>query len=211
MEQYFYKSRWVDSVELHWTVKNRAFCIFNLPILLWGDKSCGCCLFVPSLDKDRCSSFQSLLEIFGAVMFHVKAAVKEKNSFRCLGGPVWSWWFAKLFAWKRMLCHSGLKSSWELAFLQAVGRIGEPIGLRQRKHKFTLPKGACSCCYGFWDGASWCQIVTCSFPPAEYKINFLWFSADTCLNILFGSFLSCQKGEVKAGDELVCFLSDLNW
>lgn len=56
-------------------------------MLLWGDKSCGHHLFVTSLDKDRCSSSQSLLEIFGAVMFYVNA-VKEKNRFVCLGGPV---------------------------------------------------------------------------------------------------------------------------
>lgn len=41
-----------------------------------------------------------------------------------------------------MLCHSDLKSSWELIFLQAVGKTGEPIDLRQRKNALTLPKGA---------------------------------------------------------------------
>lgn len=162
MEQYFYKSRWVDSTELHWTVKNGAFWVFNLLMLLWGDKSCGHHLFVTSLDKDRCSSFQSLLEIFWAVMFCVTAVKESKREklvcvswrsrpawavLRCLpclvfGG--WSWCFAKLFACKRMWCHCGLRSSWELVFLQAIGRIGEPIDLRQRKNKLTLPKRRCA-------------------------------------------------------------------
>lgn len=92
-------------------------------------------------------------------MFCVNA-VKEKNCFVCLGGPVQpglccgaclalslvagSWCFAKLFACKRMSSHCGLRSSWELVFLQAIGRIGEPIDLRQRKNKLTLPKRGCA-------------------------------------------------------------------
>lgn len=88
-------------------------------------------------------------------MFRVNAGVKEKNSFMCLGGPVQPGLccgaclalslVAGVGALQNCL-HGreclGLKSSWELVFLQAIGRIGEPIDLRQRKNKLTLPKGA---------------------------------------------------------------------
>lgn len=84
-----------------------------------------------------------------------------------------------------MSCHSGLKSSWELVFLQAVGRIGEPIDLRQRRNKLTLLKGAVQLLSLL---LRWSQLVQNNYvlspgntllPLAEYKINFLG-----CSNLL---------------------------
>lgn len=85
----------------------------------------------------------------------------------CLPCPVldgWSWCFAKLFAWKRMSCPvivtsnppGSLYFSRQLVELESQKIWG--------KGKLNLPyqKGLCSCCHSFGDGASWCQIITCS-------------------------------------------------
>lgn len=58
-----------------------------------------------------------------------------------------------------MSCHSDPESSWELIFLQVLGRIGDPIGLKEGKNKLSLPEGAVQLLAWL---LRWSQIISCS-------------------------------------------------